>query len=152
MAKEKVFIMSNFSFCNILFQKSSVVVVSESDWSWERIKESKVATSTVHLSHSARKPTLRTLRKVSTRINLSVSRRLIRADIFRLLWIFCFRNHYSIPISPLRRNVSARISLRGLRRLIWVDTLRIVHKVGFLVERIMCYIGKPSATSGSKVV
>ena len=70
------------------------------------------------MSRPSRKPTVR---KVSTRIRLSMPRRLTWTDTFRLLWIFCFMNHYSIP---LRRNVSARISLRGLHRLIWVDTLR----------------------------
>ena len=30
----------------------------------------------------------------------SMPRRLTRADTFRLLWIFCFRNHYSILLSP----------------------------------------------------
>ena len=40
------------------------------------------------------------MRKVSTRINLSMPRRLTRIDTFRLLWIFCFKNHYSIPLSP----------------------------------------------------
>ena len=48
----------------------------------------------------ARKPTLWTLRKVSIRISLSMPRRLTRTDIFRLLWIFCFRNHYYIPLFP----------------------------------------------------
>ena len=33
---------------------------------------------------------------------------------------------------PLRRNVLARISL------IWIDTLRRVHDVGFVVERLIC--------------
>ena len=52
------------------------------------------------MSRPARKPTLWTLRKVSTRISLNMPRRLTRADTFCLLWIFCFRNHYSIPLSP----------------------------------------------------
>ena len=90
-----------------------------------------------HLSRPARKPTLWTPRKVSTRISLSMPRRLIRIYTFRLLWIFCFGNHYSIP---LRRNVSARISLRGLHRLIWVDTLRRFHNDGFLFERLKCNV------------
>ena len=53
-----------------------------------------------HMSRPARKPTLWTLRKVYTRISLSMPRRLSRTDTFRILWIFCFRNHYSIPIYP----------------------------------------------------
>ena len=54
-------------------------------------------------------------------------RRLTRIDTFRLLWIFCFRNHYSIP---LRRNMSAWMSLCGLRRLI-------CHNLGFLAGRLI---------------
>ena len=84
-----------------------------------------------NISRPAKKQTFWPLRKESTRISLSMPRRLTRADNFRLLWIFCFRNNYSIPLSPLRRNVSARISLRGLRRLIWVDTLCRGHNVDF---------------------
>ena len=67
-------------------------------------------------------------------------RRLTRTDTFRLLLIFCIRNHYSIPLSSLRRNVSARISLRGLRRLMWVDTLRRGNTVGFLVEWLIWHL------------
>ena len=80
------------------------------------------------MSRPARKPTLWTLYKVSTRISLSMLRRLTRTDTFRLLWIFCFRNHYSVP---LRWNVMARISLHRLHRQIWVDTLRRVYNVFF---------------------
>ena len=36
--------------------------------------------------------------------------------------------------------MSDRISLRGLRKLIWFDTLRRVHNVGFLVERLKCFV------------
>ena len=42
-----------------------------------------------------RKSTVRTLRKLSTRISLSI----LRTDTFRYIWSFCFRNHYSIPLS-----------------------------------------------------
>ena len=79
------------------------------------------------MSQSERNPTLWTLCRVSTRIGLSMPRRLVD-------------RHFSPPVDflfkvtllyPIRRNVSARISLRGLRRLIWVDTLRRVHNVGF---------------------
>ena len=52
-----------------------------------------------NLSRLARKPTLWALSKVSTRISLSMPCRLTRIDTFWLLWIFCFRNHYSIPLS-----------------------------------------------------
>ena len=50
------------------------------------------------LSRSTRKAKSWTLRKVSNRISLSKPRRLTRTDTFRFLWLFCFRNHYSIPI------------------------------------------------------
>ena len=53
----------------------------------------------IHLSRPAWKPILWILRKVSTRIRLSMPHRLNRIDTFRLLWIFCFRNYYSIPLS-----------------------------------------------------
>ena len=53
-------------------------------------------------------------RKVSTRISLSMPRRLTRMDTFRLLWIFCFRSHYALPLFPDRRNVSARILIMFL--------------------------------------
>ena len=85
----------------------------------------------LYMSRSVRKPTLWTLRKVSTRISISMPLTLTRTDLFRLLRIFCFRNLYSIP--P-RQNVSARISMRML---IWFDTLRRVHIVGFLVELLV---------------
>ena len=49
----------------------------------------------IDMSRPARKPTLWTLRKVTTRISLSMPRRLTRTSTFRLLWIFNFRNHYS---------------------------------------------------------
>ena len=64
-------------------------------------------------SRPARKPTLWTLRKVLTRISLIMPRRLNRIDSFRLLWIFCFRNHYSIPLStPETERVSPDQSVR----------------------------------------
>ena len=50
------------------------------------------------MSCSTRKPKLWTLRKVSTRISLSMPRRLTRTDTFRLLLSFCFMKHYSIPL------------------------------------------------------
>ena len=74
------------------------------------------------MSRPPRKPTLWTLRKVSTRIRLDMPRRLNRTDTFRLLWIFCFRNHYSIYPSldgMCRPDQSARTAQSDL-----VDTLR----------------------------
>ena len=52
----------------------------------------------ITMSRSTRKPTLWTLRKVSTRISLSMPRRLTHTYIFRLIWIFFFRTRYSIPL------------------------------------------------------
>ena len=49
------------------------------------------------MSRPMRKPTVLTQRKASTRISLSMPRRLTRTDKFRLLWTFCLRNHYSVP-------------------------------------------------------
>ena len=52
-----------------------------------------------HMSCPTRKPTMWTLRKVSTRFSLSMPCRLTRTDTFRILWIVCFKSHYSIPVS-----------------------------------------------------
>ena len=92
-----------------------------------------VLTCMIYMSRSTRKPTLLTLRNVSTRISLSM---LTRIDTFRLL-DFLFQESLLFTSIALRRNVSVRISLRGLRRLIWIDALRRVNNVGFLVERLI---------------
>ena len=84
-----------------------------------------------------RKLTLWTLRKVSTRISLSIALQANRDRYFSPPVDFLFQESLLFTSLPLRRNVSARISLRGLRRLIWVDTLRRDHTVGFLVERLI---------------
>ena len=60
----------------------------------------KLARRCSYMSRLARKSTLWTLRKVSTRTNLRMSRRLTRTDNVRLRWIFCIRDNYSIPVSP----------------------------------------------------
>ena len=83
------------------------------------------------MSRPARKPTL------STRISLSMPRRLTRTDNVCLLWICLFQELLLYTSIPLIRNVSKRIILRGLRRLIAVDTFRRVHNIGFLVERLI---------------
>ena len=57
--------------------------------------------------------------------------------LFSPLVDFLFRESLLYTSFPMRRNVSARISLRGNAHLIWVDTLRKVHNVGFLVERLI---------------
>ena len=51
------------------------------------------------MSRHAIKPTLWTLRKISTQISLSIPRRLTRVYTSHYLWIFWFRNHYFIPLS-----------------------------------------------------
>ena len=38
--------------------------------------------------------------------------------------------------------MSARVSLRGMLKLIRVDTLRRVHNVGFLAERLIVFYKK----------
>ena len=53
-----------------------------------------------YVSRLLRKPTLWTLLKGSIQISLSMLRRLTWTDNVRLLKIFCFRNHYSLPPSP----------------------------------------------------
>ena len=86
------------------------------------------------MSRPARTLTLCNLRKVSTRISLSMSRRFTRIDTFRLLWIFSFRNHYSIPLFPwdgICRTGSVCADCAGW---FWNDTLRRVHNVCFLTD------------------
>ena len=68
---------------------------------WSR--QTECVSSCHNMSRSTRKPTLWTLHKVLNRISLSMPRRLIQADTFCLLRIFCFRNHHSIPLSPWDR-------------------------------------------------
>ena len=53
---------------------------------------------------------------------------------------FLIQESLLYPSIPLKGNVSAVISLRGLPRLIWIDTLRRVHNVSFLVERLKQFI------------
>ena len=88
------------------------------------------------MNRPAKKKTLWTLRKVSTRISLSMPCMLTRIDTFRLLWIFVSGIITLYLYPPETVHVSARISLRGLRRPIWVDTLRRGHNVGFLAGRL----------------
>ena len=90
------------------------------------------------MSRPARKPTVWTLHKASTRISLNMLRRLTRTDAFRLLWVFRFLESLFYTSIPLKRNGSTRISLRGLHRLIWFDTLRRCHTVGFLAVLLKC--------------
>ena len=52
------------------------------------------------MSCPTRKPALWTLHKVSTRTSQSMPRRLTWTDTLCLLRFFCFRNHYSIHLSP----------------------------------------------------
>ena len=87
------------------------------------------------MSRPARKPTVWTLRKVSTRISLSMPRRVNPDRHFLPPVDFLFQESLLYTSISLRRNVSARISLRGLHRLIWIVTLRRVHNVAFLMGR-----------------
>ena len=75
------------------------------------------------MSRSTRNPTLWTVHKVSTRIRLTMPHRLTRIDTFRLLWIFCFGNHYSYPpetkyVGP---DLSAWTAQADLGRYITID-------------------------------
>ena len=53
--------------------------------------------------------------------------------VVRLLWIFCFRTRYSIPLCPWYG-----IDWPGLACADCIDTLRRVHTIGLLVERYTC--------------
>ena len=82
-----------------------------------------------------RKPTLWKLRKVLTRISLSMPRRLSQVDTYFSPPVdFLFQESLLYTFIHLRRNVSARISVR---RLILVDILCISHNVGFLAGRLI---------------
>ena len=87
------------------------------------------------MSRSVRKPTLLTLRKVSTRISISLPLILVSPPVD-----FLFQESLLYTSIPLRRNVSARISLRGLRWLIWVDTLRRVNNVFYFILCILAFL------------
>ena len=84
------------------------------------------------MSRPARKPTLWTLRKVSTRISLTHAAQFNPDRHFSPPVDFLFQESLFYTSFNLRRNVSVRISL------IWVDTLRREHNVGFLGERLIC--------------
>ena len=100
-----------------------------------------------HTSRPATKPALWTLRKVSTLISLSMPRRLIRTDSFRLMWIFCYRNHYSIPLSPwdgMSRPGSVCADSAGWSGSIhYADAIMLV----FVVGRLICGKGLNGALS-----
>ena len=74
------------------------------------------------MGRRARKTTLWTLRKVSTRISLIMPSRLPRIDTVRLLRIFCFRNHNFTPIPHgteyVGTDLSAQTAQAGLGRYI----------------------------------
>ena len=74
--------------------------------------------SSIHLNRITRKPLLWTPSKVSTRISLSMLRRITRTYIFHPLVDLLFQKSLLYTSIPLRRNVSARINLRGLRMVI----------------------------------
>ena len=82
------------------------------------------------MSRPARKPTLWSLRKVSTRVSLSMTH--FASCGFSVSGII---NIYLYP--PVAECVGP-VSLLGLRRLIWLYTLRRVHDAGFLVELLIC--------------
>ena len=66
-------------------------------------------------------------------------RRLNRADTFRLRGIeVYYRAMISETENPQEAKSACRVSLRDMLRLIWIDTLRRVHNVGFLADRLNC--------------
>ena len=54
----------------------------------------------IRFSYNRLKMHIQLDKRAELREKTSIPRRLTRTDFFRLLWIFCFRNHYSIPLSP----------------------------------------------------
>ena len=64
-------------------------------------------------------------------------RRLIRADTFRLLWIFCFRNHYYIPLSSwegMCRSRSVCTDCAG-----WSWTIHYANTIMLVFSRLLKY-------------
>ena len=90
-----------------------------------------------HMSRSMRKPTLWSLRYVSTQISMRSQRRLIQADSYRLNWDRGIELWFMKQKIYRRRSLYVRVSLRGILRLIRFDALRRVHTVGFLVGRLI---------------
>ena len=75
----------------------------------------------------------RSTRKLSNRISLSMPRRLTRSDTFRLLWIFCLRNHCSIPLSPWDGMCRTGLACAGWSGLIhYAESIMLF----FIVERL----------------
>ena len=77
---------------------------------------------------------------MSTRISLNMPRRLTRTDTFRLLWIFFFRNHYSISQSPwdgMCRPGLAWVDCAGLSGSIhYAESIMLIFLVKRLIYRI----------------
>ena len=155
---EKLLNRSNVSFCYNDFTKSvdvvhkwkhcderrncSVLAISPFASMISLVRQSKCVCRwerVTDLSRTERKPTLWTMRKVSILISLNIPRRLTRTNSFRLLLIFCFRNHYSIPETDcVGPDQSARTVQADL-----VDTLRRGHTVCFLAGRLICFFSLP---------
>ena len=85
-------------FTTMVSVQTSIQMYSQSDKKKIRMRIANIYIFAVPRENS--KLTLWTLRKVSIRISLSMPRRLTWKGSFRLLWIFCFRNHFSIPLYP----------------------------------------------------
>ena len=80
-----------------------------------------------YLSRPTRKPKLWTLRKVSTRICQSMSRRLTRTDNFCFLWIFRFRNQYCWPLFPWDGMYRPGLAYAGWSRsILYAETIMLV--------------------------
>ena len=95
--------------------------------------------SLLYMSRSMWMPTLLTLHKLSTQITLSMPRRLTQIDTFRLLWIFCFRNYYSIPLSPWDRMCQPRLACKDCAG--WSGSIHYAESIMFLLIRLI-YIYK----------
>ena len=88
---------------SVLFQSDFVQFLPGRIHSFKILKISGIALLRhrfYDMSLHPRKSTLWSLRKVSTRMSLSMPRRLTRIENSRQLWIFWFRSQYSIPLFP----------------------------------------------------
>ena len=106
----------------------------------------------LNVTRSTRKPTLWTLRNVSTRISLGSPRKLIRADSFRLRRIEIYSNDSCKQKIQRRRKLTDRLTLRGMLKLIRLNTLRRVHNVDFHLERLFFRTSYVAIKLGDQVI
>ena len=76
-------------------------------------------------------------------------RRLIREDTFRLLWIFCFRNRYSKPLSPCYRMCQPGLACADCAgwsgSIHWTESIMLVFSWnGWYIWTMLCYLPFPT--------